>query len=1062
MTDAAPRQKDPIADVEKGTAASLNDAQNQPNPETQPPAVKPSDPPDGGLQAWMIVAGGWCANFVSVGWNNSVGIFQTIYENELLSSYSSSSIGWINSLQAFVMFALAPVFGKIFDSYGPRYSMMAGSLLLVLGIMMMSLSKEYYQFMLAQSICTGIGAAAVFFSSSNTIATWFKKRRALAIGIASSGSAIGGVTIPIMVNRLNSEVNFGWALRAVGFLFLGFVIAANFLTASRIKHVPKRFHIMDFIRPLKEPRFLLTSLACFAFAISVYLPATFIILDATKQGVDRGLASYLLAILNAVSAFGRIVAGRLADMIGRFNCMIIITLLSAIFSLALWIPAASTAPLVVFAALIGFSNGAFVALVSALVAQISDIKEIGTRNGTNWFLYAVGAFIGTPVAGALIERDDGGCQRCKKRKIKCDETIPSCNQCTRKGFECPGYNRPVKWSSKYQILDESSEPTKNAKDVPGFADGARRLQAALASMEEQSPTESSAAKQRSVFKADRRRPGSLITSDESLSTSNKTAVSPLSSSPRSSSSPFSAELPFRSPASYRSHSSSNQPEDNSAPRPWRPITKTSVPRFLEDRSTTLSRNYFTYFCLNSCCFYSPKNSFRAVVADLMLTSPLIYHSVMALSAAYMGHQRNGMMTASLEHKIEAIGYMKSELLMITEEKPSNQVGPVRVGPEVLISCILLGLTEAWHNPAAPPSNHLNGARILFKNWISDIKKSSNTSLAVACSSPARSFLVGIISYWESSAAVTITQPCDMADYLLPFCDQEDIKHVYVNAWTGISTPLFIYWSQTCNLGRHKSSLRRVFKQVTPTANRQRMESNLVERAWKVEQAVLRYQVPEGDKVEDTGDELTPVSHLQNLAHILRLTILLQLYLDFPQLLQERFSAADWSESTPSPPSFDVSDSPRSLLELTAKIIATAMQILSMASFIPPTSGAHSLLLVPLIVAGSILQPDKIFALLNSHDLSSSQASSFLSAETLALASQEGSYLHWREFVVTQFHHMGRRLGLNTIQGAVGILFEIWRRADVDKSAVNNTPDLSQPFFYWLDIMTEAEIGTVYA
>jgi hypothetical protein len=82
----------------------------------------------------------------------------------------------------------------------------------------------------------------------------------------------------------------------------------------------------------------------------------------------------------------------------------------------------------------------------------------------------------------------------------------------------------------------------------------------------------------------------------------------------------------------------------------------------------------------------------------MLTSPLIYHSVMALSAAYMGHQRNGMMTASLEHKIEAIGYMKSELLMITEEKPSNQVGPVRVGPEVLISCILLGLTEVFIFP----------------------------------------------------------------------------------------------------------------------------------------------------------------------------------------------------------------------------------------------------------------------------------------------------------------------------------------------------------------------------
>jgi hypothetical protein len=349
---------------------------------------------------------------------------------------------------------------------------------------------------------------------------------------------------------------------------------------------------------------------------------------------------------------------------------------------------------------------------------------------------------------------------------------------------------------------------------------------------------------------------------------------------------------------------------------------------------------------------------------------------------------------------------------------------------------------------------------LFKNWIQDIKKSSNTSLAVACSSPGRSFLVGIISYWESSAAVTITQPCEVVDYLLPFCDQENIKHIYVNAWTGICTPLFIYWSQACNLGRHKSSLRRVFQQVTSATNRDRMESNLVERAWKIEQAVLRYQVPDDDRVEDTGDELTPVSHLQNLAHIYKLTTLLQLYLDFPQLLQERFSAADWSESTPSPPSFEVGDSPSSVLEMTAKTVGTAMQILSMASFIPPTSGAHSLLVIPLIVAGSMLQPGKIFSLLNnSHDQCNNPVS--LSAETLALASEEGSYLRWREFAVTQFHHMGRRLGRNTIQGAVSVLGEVWRRADVDRSAVNNNslPDLS--LFYWTDIMTEAEVGTVY-
>jgi MFS family permease len=88
--------------------------------------------------------------------------------------------------------------------------------------------------------------------------------------------------------------------------------------------------------------------------------------------------------------------------------MILITFMSAVFVLAVWIPATSSAVLTVFAVFIGFTNGAYVALVSALVAQISDLKQIGTRNGTNWFMYGIGALIGTPVAGALIQQDRGG------------------------------------------------------------------------------------------------------------------------------------------------------------------------------------------------------------------------------------------------------------------------------------------------------------------------------------------------------------------------------------------------------------------------------------------------------------------------------------------------------------------------------------------------------------------------------------------------------------------------------------------------------------------------------
>lgn len=60
------------------------------------------------------------------------------------------------------MLFMSPLAGWMFDNYGPRLPCLIGSVLHVLGLMMASLSKEYYQFMLSQSICSGIGASLVF------------------------------------------------------------------------------------------------------------------------------------------------------------------------------------------------------------------------------------------------------------------------------------------------------------------------------------------------------------------------------------------------------------------------------------------------------------------------------------------------------------------------------------------------------------------------------------------------------------------------------------------------------------------------------------------------------------------------------------------------------------------------------------------------------------------------------------------------------------------------------------------------------------------------------------
>lgn len=95
-----------------------------------------------------------------------------------------------------MLLAFAPVFGRAFDSYGPRKVIIFGTVTYTLGLLFLSLSEQYYQILLSQSILSGIGACAVCYGSNYAVATFFSKKRALALGIAVSGSSVGGTVLP--------------------------------------------------------------------------------------------------------------------------------------------------------------------------------------------------------------------------------------------------------------------------------------------------------------------------------------------------------------------------------------------------------------------------------------------------------------------------------------------------------------------------------------------------------------------------------------------------------------------------------------------------------------------------------------------------------------------------------------------------------------------------------------------------------------------------------------------------------------------------------------------------
>ncbi|KAF2128240.1 major facilitator superfamily transporter [Dothidotthia symphoricarpi CBS 119687] len=364
--------------------------------------------PEGGPTAWLAVAGATACLFVSFGWMNAIGIFQEYYQSNMLRDYTPSDIAWIPSLQTvFFMFAGGIFAGKMFDDYGPRYLLVAGTFLHVFGLMMTSISKTYYQILLSQAICSAMGASLVFSPAFSSVSTWFLKKRGAALGLVAAGSSLGGVVFPAMIINLLPRVGFGWTIRCCAFLILALLLFANYALTSRIKPQSRPLEIAAFVRPLREPAFALWTLAVFFFYWGMFIPFTFIVANATAHGMSPHLAQYLVCILNATSILGRTVPNAIADKVGHFNVMIVMCALTSILILGLWLPSTGDAPIILFAALFGISSGAGIGLTPVLCAKLSSIQDIGVRTGTVFTISAFAGLTGSPIGGAIISRSGG-------------------------------------------------------------------------------------------------------------------------------------------------------------------------------------------------------------------------------------------------------------------------------------------------------------------------------------------------------------------------------------------------------------------------------------------------------------------------------------------------------------------------------------------------------------------------------------------------------------------------------------------------------------------------------
>ncbi|KAJ7577447.1 MFS general substrate transporter [Mycena floridula] len=360
------------------------------------------------LNAWLLMIGGWLILFTTFGYASAFGVYLDFLVS--VHTSSASNISWMGSSMLFFLSALSLPAGALLDKGHFRATVLAGSTIFIISLFMASLAhpNSYYQLYLSLGAGLGIGIGTCYVPTVAIQARFWKENRAFAMGFVVSGSSVGGIVWPIMLNRLLfvEKTGFGSTVRATAYLSLALLALGNLFIMLALRTGAPPSPIASDPPAIKsfftDMPYMFTLVAYILIFWELFFPNFYIQLFAAEHGADPNIVFYTVPILNAASILGRILLNVLADRIGAFNASILASLSSVILILSM-LKISTVAGIIIFAVMYGFFAGGVISLLPPTVSSLAKHpSEIGLRVGISYFIGAFCNVTGTPIAGALL------------------------------------------------------------------------------------------------------------------------------------------------------------------------------------------------------------------------------------------------------------------------------------------------------------------------------------------------------------------------------------------------------------------------------------------------------------------------------------------------------------------------------------------------------------------------------------------------------------------------------------------------------------------------------------
>jgi MFS family permease len=299
--------------------------------------------------------------------------------------------------------------GRLANSYGIRWTVIAGSLMIALGLAISSLGAPW-QLYVGHGLFMGfIGNAGLNAPLFVYVSRWFDRRRGSALALISSGGYLAGFVWPTIFERSIAFVGWRWTM--IGFAVLQLVVIVP-LAIAFLRPPPELpqeggAHASGGARPkvLGWPAnltFGMLTLASFLCCVTMSMPQQHLVAFCSDLGISATVGAAMLSLLLGMGFFSRQAWGWLSDRLGG----LLTAMLSSLMQCAAMSGFLFTQdPVGLFTVATAFGIG-FSALIPAYVLTIRDLypmSEAHWRVPTLLLFSGSGMATGGWLAGYLYD-----------------------------------------------------------------------------------------------------------------------------------------------------------------------------------------------------------------------------------------------------------------------------------------------------------------------------------------------------------------------------------------------------------------------------------------------------------------------------------------------------------------------------------------------------------------------------------------------------------------------------------------------------------------------------------